>query len=234
MRDVRPLFAAIASAALLCTAGPAAAQLQQQGQGQGQGGDWASYRDAYRAMVAFDKYGGPKHLLQSQLQVLPKDHAALGEGVQLTLAGKTTRLHLPLDPLGRTPLPLQKAAYDDNAALVLSRKGIPFTLRPLVAIAARPDGIYDSAELRAACGQALAFARWTDASQRSRQCTGVRFVFRSKGEGAAQLRREGGQEESLPLATGEEGLPVLVYRFAAARGQVVTGSVPLAILPVFE
>lgn len=233
MRDVRPLFAAIASAALLCAAGPAAAQLQPQGQGQGQYSEWASYRDAYRAMVVFDKYGGPKHLLQSQLQVLPKDHTALGEGVQLTLAGKTTRLQLPLDPLGRTPLPLQKAAYDDNAALVLS-KGIPFTLRPLVAIAARPDGIYDSAELRTACAQALDFARWTDASRRSRQCAGVRFVFRNKGEGGARLRREGGQEENLPAQVGEEGLPVVVYRFAAARGQVVTGSVPLAILPVFE
>ena len=59
-------------------------------------------------------------------------------------------------------------------------------------------------------------------------------MFRSKGEGAARLRREGGAEESLPAQVGEEGLPVVVYRFAAARGQVVTGSVPLAILPVFE
>ena len=225
MRHARTFLAPIA---LLLAAGPAAAQLQAGA------GDAVSYRDAYRAMVVFEKYGGPKHLLQSQLQVLPQDRAALADKLQLTLAGKTTQLQQPLDPLGRTALPLQKAAYDDNAALVLSRKGLPFTLRPQVSIAPRPDGIYDGAELRTACGQALAFARWVDASQRGRQCAGVRFVLRGGGEGGAQLRRAGEQPENLPVSAGEEGLPVVSYRFGGAPGRVVVGSVPLAILPVFE
>jgi len=226
----RPFFAIVLL--LASAAGPAAAQLQD----GARDGEWASYRDAYRAMVVFEKYGGPKNFLQSQLQVLPKDRAPLGEGVQLTLAGKSTQLHLPLDPLGRTPLPLQKAAYDDNAVLVLSRKGVAFTLRPQVAIAARADGAYDSADLRTACGQALGYARWTDASQRSRQCAGVRFVFNKKGEGGAHLRREGGTEDLLPVVPGaaEQGLPTVTYRFGNERGQVLTDNVPLAILPVFE
>jgi hypothetical protein len=228
MRYARLSFATVASIALLLAAAPARAQLQD--------GEWASYRDAYRAMVVFEKYGGPKHFLQNQLQVLPRDHAALGDGLQLTLAGKTSQLHLPLDPLGRTALPLQKAAYDENAALVLNRKGMPFTLRPQVSIAARADGVYDNADLRNACGQALGFARYVDASQRSRQCVGARFVFTKKGERGAHWRREGGPDEVLPVAPGaaEQGLPVVDYRFRSERGQVLTDSVPLAILPVFE
>jgi hypothetical protein len=226
----------LASSVLLLAAGSALGQAQGQAQGQANAGEWASYRDVYRTMVVFEKYGGPKHLLQNQLQVLVKDHAAFGEGLQLTLAGKTTQLHLPLDPLGRTALPLQKAAYDENAALLLSRKGIAFTLRPQVALAARADGVYDSADLRSACAQALGYARHLDASQRSRQCAGVRFVFQKKGEGGVRLRHEGGAEETLPVQPGaaEEGLPTVSYRFGAERAQVLTSSVPLAILPVFE
>jgi len=232
MRTVRLISASVASPllmiGLLLAAGQARAQLHD--------GEWASYRDAYRAMVVFEKYGGPKNFLQSQLQVLPRDPGVLGEGLQLTLAGKTTQLHLPLDPLGRTALPLQKAAYDENATLALSRKGISFALRPQVSIAARTDGVYDSADLRSACGQALGFARYADASQRNRQCVGARFVFSKKGEGSAHWRREGGAEEVLPVAPGaaEQGLPVVTYRFGSERGQVLTDSVPLAILPLFE
>jgi len=232
MRPARPFLASLVLLTVAAAAAPASAQVPV-----GHDGDWVSYRDAYRALVVFEKYGGPKNFLQSQLQVLPKDRTVLGEDLQLTLAGKTAQLHLPLDPLGRTPLPLQKAAYDDNAALVLSRKGTSFTLRAQVAIAARPDGVYDSAYLRTACGQALGFARHVDASQRSRQCAGVRFVFQplqKKGESGAHLRREGGADESLPFAVGDEGLPAVSYRFGAERAQVLTNSVPLAILPVFE
>jgi len=109
-----------------------------------QAGEWVSYRDAYRAMVQFEKYGGPKNLLQSQLQVQSRDHAGLGEGAQLTLTGRTTQLNLALDALGRTVFPLQKVAYDENAALVLNRRGMPFVLRPQVTVAKGTD--HDVAE----------------------------------------------------------------------------------------
>lgn len=235
MRAIRPLFAVIVLLSAAATATPAAAQMATHD------GDWASYRDAYRIMVGFEKYGGPKYLLQSRLQVLPQDRSALGEGVQLTLAGKTTQLHLPLDPLGRTALPLLKAAYDDNATLALDRKGLPFTLRAQVAIAPRADGVYDGAELRGACVQALDFLRHADASQRGRQCAGVRFIFLKKEGGGIRLRREGAAEENLPLLAGGagtigEGFPAASYRFGAAgeKVQLVTSSAPLAILPLIE
>jgi len=220
----------IASIALLLAAGPATGMDTS----ELRDGEWVSYRDAYRAMVVFEKYGGPKNFLQSQLQVLPRERGAGTGGLQMTLAGKSTELHLALDPLGRTRLPLQKAAYDENAALVLNRKGVPFTVRPQVSIAPRPDGVYDSADLRAACAQALDFARHVDASMRGRRCVGARFVFLNKGEAGVRLRREGGGEQALPPQDEDAGLQAVVYRFGAQQGQVVTANAPLAILPVFE
>lgn len=226
---MRPARQLIASLALLLAAGSAGAQAHD--------GDAVSYRDAYRAMVAFEKYGGPKNLLVSQLQVLPKERGAPAEGLQLTLSGKSTQVSLPLDPLGRTVFPLQKAAYDENAALSLNRKGMGFALRPQVSIALRPDGVYDVAELRAACAQALGFARYVDASQRSHQCAGVRFVFAKKADGGARLRRPDSPEQALPLAVGEpDDFPAVSWRFTPGieRGQVATFNAPLAILPLFE
>jgi len=226
---MRPARQFIVSLALLLAAGSAGAQARD--------GDAVSYRDAYRAMVVFEKYGGPKNLLVSQLQVLPRERGALAEGLQLLLSGKTTQLSLPLDPLGRTVFPLQKAAYDENAVLSLSRKG-GFTMRPQVSIAVRPDGMYDVADLRAACTQALAFLRYVDASQRARQCAAVRFVFVKRAEGGARLRRPDVPEQVLPLTTGDadEGFPAVIWRFGtgAERGQVVTFNAPLAILPIFD
>jgi len=222
-----PVRQLIASLALLLAAGSAGAQAQ----------DAVSYRDAYRAMVVFDKYGGPKNLLVNQLQVLPRERGALADGLLLSLTGRSTQLNLPLDPLGRTVFPLQKAAYDENASLSLSRKGIAFTLRPQVSIAPRADGVYDVAELRSACAQALDFARYVDASQRSRQCAGVRFVFGKKAEAGARLRRPDGTEQVLPVANAEaeDGFPAVSWRFGGAeRGQVATYNAPLAILPIFE
>lgn len=226
---MRPARQLIASLALLLAAGSAGAQAHE--------GDAVSYRDAYRAMVVFEKYGGPKNLLVNQLQVLPRERGALAEGLQLNLAGRSTQLNLPLDPLGRTVFPLQKAAYDENASLSLNRKGIAFTLRPQVSIAPRADGVYDVAELRAACAQALGFARYVDASRRSHQCAGVRFVFARKAEAGARLRRPDGTEQVLPAnGEAEDGFPAVSWRFGAGaeRGQIATYNAPLAILPIFE
>jgi hypothetical protein len=232
MRASRQLIAAFATLAAVAAAGARA-----------QAGEWVSYRDAYRAMVQFEKYGGPKNLLQSQLQVQSRDHAGLGDGAQLTLTGRTSQLNLPLDALGRTVFPLQKAAYDENAALVLNRKGMPFVLRPQVTIAPRADGEYDAANLRAACTQALGFVRYVDASQRARQCAGVRFVFPKKESAGARLRRADGGEQALPVTPGaaftgdpDEGFPIVTWRFGpgAERAQVITYNAPLAIVPIFE
>lgn len=222
----------IALLPLLLPAAPAAAQ--------GRDGDWVSYRDAYRAMVVFEKYGGAKHFIQHHLQVIPKDGAGVG-GLQLTLAGKSTQLQLPLDATGRAVFPLLKAAYDENAVLVLNRKATQYLFRPRVAIAVRQNGEYDVADLRAACDQALGFARHVDASQRSK-CVGVRFVFPAKPGDALVGVRRGGAETLLPVVEGGAfagdpgtGFATVTYRFGGAeRARVVTHNVPLAIAPLFD
>lgn len=230
---------ATACALLLSSASLAVAQPQPHAS------EWASYRDAYRSVVVFEKYGGPKNLLQSHLQLVPREAAALRagveEGLRLVLAGKTVQTSLALDALGRGVLPLVKAAYDENAVLAPNRKIGPFTLRPRVTIAPRADNVYDTDELRAACAQALAYARHVDATARSRQCVGVRMVFPNKGvETSVKLRSPEG-EQALPVVPGapfggELGadFPVVNYRFGAERAQLITYSAPLAIVPLFE
>lgn len=208
-------------------------------------GDWVSYRDAYRAMVVFEKYGKPKSLLQQQIQVLPRDKAGLGEGARLVLNGQDSQLNLPLDATGRTVFPLLKAAYDENAALVLSRKLGPFKLRARVTLAVRPDGVYDLAELRGACEQALEYARYLDASFGKRNCVGVRFGFAKGGAAPSLLVRRGqpGDAGELRMADGaifsddpEENFRIVNLRFGAhpSRAQVATQDAPLAIVPLFE
>jgi hypothetical protein len=231
---MRYACALIALVPLLLPAAPAAAQARD--------GDWVSYRDAYRAMVVFDKYGGAKNFIQHHLQVIPKDGAGV-DGLQLTLAGKSTQLHLPLDATGRAVFPLLKAAYDENAVLVLNRKAGHYLFRPRVSIAVRHDGEYEVADLRAACEQALGFARHADASEHGRHCGGVRFVFQLKSGAAPAGLRRGGVESALPVVEGGafvgdpgNGFATVTYRFAAGaeRAKVVTHHVPLAIAPLFD
>ena len=225
-----------ACACLLLTALPAAAQSQPLA------GEWVSYRDAYRAMVLFDKYGGAKNLLQNHLQVVPREKGVLGEGLQLVLNGKTVQTSLPLDASGRGTLPLLKAAYDENAVLAPNRRLGGFTIRPRVSLAPRADGAYDVLELRSACEQALGFARYADATARGRQCAGVRLVFPKKGaEAAVRVRRPDGAEQALPVGRGpafmgdlDDDFPVVVYRFGAERAQLISYNAPLAIVPLFE
>jgi hypothetical protein len=218
---------------LLLTAGFATAQSRD--------GEWVSYRDVYRSMVVFDKYGGAKNLLQSRLQVTARE-AGSDEAAQLTINGKTTQLNLPLDATGRTALPLLRAAYDENAVLVLGSRGGNFAVRPRVSIAPRADGIYDTAELRTACDEAAGFARYAQRSFGRKQCVAVRFVFAKKGEALVYVRRAGGGRTTLPVVEdvafpgdADAGFPTVVYRLAGAeQSQLVTSKAPLAIVPLFE
>lgn len=209
--------------------------------GQPVDGEWMSYRDAYRNMVVFEKYGKAKHLIQQHLQVLPKDKGSARDGLQLTLRGKSTSVNLPLDATGRAQLPLLKSAYDENAALVLNRKGERFVFRPRVSIVVQADGVYEASDLRAACEQALAYQRFVEPGLRAGKCSGVRFVFAPGTlEPGVRLRKG---DAALPPADGAafpgdayEGFRVVNYKFSEAlpKEQVVTQNAPLAINPVYE
>ncbi|WP_035374632.1 hypothetical protein [Pseudoduganella violaceinigra] len=204
--------------------------------------EWISYRDAYRQMVVFAKYGKPKHFLQIHYQVAPRDASAALEGLHLTLTGKNTQLTLPLDATGRAVFPLLKAAYDDNAVLALNRRMASYRFIPRVSILSRNDGIYEAADLHAACEQALAYQRFVDSSYGAKKCAGVRFVFVNRADALVQVKF-GPREAPLPVVDGPafDGEALGAYRTATYRfsdwstqGQVVSQNTPLAIAPLFD
>jgi hypothetical protein len=204
--------------------------------------DWIAYRDAYRQMIWFEKYGKPKQFLQNHLRLLPRDQHVPLDGLRLTLNGKTAQVVLALDALGRAVFPFSKAAYDDNAELVVNRKPGQVTARPWVSIVTRPDGMYAAADLRTACEQLLAYLRYSGMAG-DKRCAGVQFSY-SKGD-VAQVRFDAGGGAVSLLAAKEgpafggdvvQGFRVFAYRFAALpeAGQIVTSSTPLAIAAILE
>lgn len=223
--------------AMLLAAGTATAEAHDN--------DWVSYRDAYRAMVVFEKYGKPKQYLQNTYQVVPKDKAAPTEGLRLSLNGKTTNLNLPLDAAGRTVFPLLKAAYDENAEITLNQNVSQYQFRPRISILTRPDGMYEAADLRAACEQALAYHRYVNpGAYNGRKCAGVRFVYPRKGVDPTVHVRIGERDTALPVNEGSafgdtdggSNFRVVAYRFAdwPATGSVTTENGALLISAVFE
>jgi len=143
--------------------------------------EWTSYRDAYKSMLWFEKFGKPKNLIQVHLQIVPKDKNSNIENYGLHILGKTIHLNLPLDTLGRAALPLLKSAYDENAELVLNQKSGQASFQFRTSLILRADGIYEMSELRAACEQALSYQAYIDpALSKSKKCVGVRLGFAKK------------------------------------------------------
>lgn len=204
--------------------------------------DWTAYRDAYRHMIWFEKYGKPKQFLQNHLRLRPRDASVSMGDLRLTLHGKGTQLALPLDALGRAVFPFSKAAYDDSAELTWNRKPGQITTSAWVSIVTRPDGVYAAADLRAACEQLLAYLRSTGGAN-GKRCAGVQFAYARTD--AAQVRYQGGDGAALPLAAQEgpafpgdavAGFRIFAYRFSAHPdgGQVLTSGTPLAIAALLE
>ncbi|MES2049991.1 MAG: hypothetical protein V4447_16445 [Pseudomonadota bacterium] len=207
--------------------------------------DWLSYRDAYKAMLWFEKYGKPKNLIQNHYQVSAKDKNASIETLRLSLVSKSTRLNLPLDATGRTVLPLLKAAYDDNAELILNQKANQYQFRARVSILIRPDGIYEAADLRAACEQLLAYQNTLgNDGLRGKKCSGVRFVYAKKSlDTLVELRIAERNAQVLPVTEGaafwdenNENFKTVNYVFSSGleKMQLVTRSAPIAISAQFN
>lgn len=207
--------------------------------------DWLSYRDAYKAMLWFEKYGKPKNLIQNHYQVSARDKNASTESLRLSLLSKSTRLNLPLDATGRTVLPLSKAAYDDNAELILNQKTNQYQFRARASILIRPDGIYEAADLRAACEQLLAYQNTLGSDGlRGKKCNGVRFVYAKKSlDTLVELRINERSAQVLPVTEGaafwdenNENFKTVNYVFSSAseKMQLVTRSAPIAISAQFN
>lgn len=227
---------------LLLAAGSAVAQVAAQAAGAG---EWISYRDAYKAMLWFEKYGKPKHFLQNHFQLIPKDGAASFEGLQLNLSGQATHLSLPLDATGRSALPLLKAAYDENAELTLNGKASQYRYQARVSIVARADGVYEVADLRAACEQLLAYQNHLGlAFVRGKKCAGVRLAYpRKSPEPLAEFRQADRSVHALAVGEGgafadesNKNFKTVNFVFSAwpEKGQLLSHSAPLAISALLE
>ncbi|MBC3875606.1 hypothetical protein [Undibacterium flavidum] len=221
-----------------------------------QDAEWMSYRDAYRTMLWFEKYGKAKNLIQLQLQVVPKDNATSIDNLRLHIVGKKTHLDLALDTLGRTSLPLLKAAYDENAELVINQKAGQAGFRFRTSIIIRPDGIYELADLRAACEQALAYQSYVDyTAYRGKRCIGVRFAFAKKDSVAMVEFKYLNQNNNLPINDNTAIWPDSAANFRTSnvifgaagnvannvqsnlqieKGQIHTRTSPLAIIALIE
>lgn len=221
-----------------------------------QDAEWMSYRDAYRTMLWFEKYGKAKNLIQLQLQVVPKEPTTVIDNLRLHIVGKKTHLDLPLDALGRAALPLLKAAYDENAELVINQKSGQASFKFRTSISTRSDGIYEMADLRAACEQTLAYQSYVDyASYRGKRCVGVRFAFAKKDNAATVEFKYLNQSNYLAIVENEPIWPDTVATFKTSnvifgaqsnvvnytqanlqieKGQIHTRTSPLAIIALIE
>ncbi len=250
--NLRNVLFAIAA---LTIALPAVAQSTDDGP-RARDADWMSYRDAYKTMLWFEKYGKPKNLIQLQLQVHSKDKNISADSLRLHIVGKTTHLDLSIDALGRANLPLLKSAYDDNAELVVNQKNGQTIFQFRSSILLRTDGIYEIADLRAACEQTLAYQSSVDLSaHRGKRCIGVRFVFAKKDQGALVEFKYLAQNTTLPILDNTAawtdtspnfktsnvifGAPINMASHTQAspqieKGQIHTRTSPLAIIALIE
>ncbi|MYM38820.1 hypothetical protein GTP27_05710 [Pseudoduganella sp. CY13W] len=218
---------------MLCGPRTAAAQEEQ---------DWIAYRDAYRQMIWFEKYGKPKQFLQSHFRIRPREKGTSLDGLRLNLNSKTIQLSLPLDALGRAVFPFSKAAYDDNAELTLNRNASQFRTAAWVSIVTRADGVYAAADLRTACEQLLAYQQYAGAAP-GKVCVGVQFSFLRSDPAEVVFQPAGGASTLLAVREGaafpadvQSGFRIVAYRFASfpENGRIVSSSVPLAIAALLE
>lgn len=215
-------------------------------------GTWLSYRDAYKLMLRFEKYGKPKNLIQHHLQIRLRDKVDVGgdefSRLRLRLVSTSLRLDLPIDATGRVALPLLKSAYDENAELVFNQKLERVQMLGRITVAIRADGIYEVADLRAACEQALAYENFIgNDNTREKKCAGVRFIYGKKeANPAVELRSaERTDRATQNLVTADGGafwgdtndfFRTIPYNFSsnAEKVQLITRSAPILIAPQFN
>ncbi|MFZ6870704.1 hypothetical protein ACO0LF_01370 [Undibacterium sp. Di27W] len=207
--------------------------------------EWISYRNAYRLMIQFEKYGKAKHLIQSHFQVASKAGNALPDNLQLNLVGKTMRLNLPLDVLGRASFPLLKSAYDENAELTINQVAGQYIFQSRISIQTRADGVYELADLRQACEQAQTYLKSTgDIKVGNKACVGVRFSYpKNLSQAGLKFRGADAQMHVLSLLDNSafpdeanKAYKTATLRFADVqeKGQLLTQQTPIAIAPLFE
>jgi hypothetical protein len=209
--------------------------------------EWGSYRQGYQAVRQFERITRTRPLIQAHMQIQPLREDVSLAGVQVELAGETTRAQIALDGVGRATIPMLRQAYDEDALLRLNRRKGNYRISGLFTIRERDDGRYSAADLRAACEQMLSAQR--AAGNRftlmGKQCAGVKFIY-APGDSVAAIAVQAGGAVRGTLAGALEApftLPpvptryqVLTYRFAdwPGEGVLVAATRPLAISALYR
>lgn len=205
--------------------------------------EWGSYRHAYKAHHFFATYTRDRPLIQAHMQLRPLPNARdiSMAGLRLQVVGEKTRLDIAVDALGRASIPLLKTAYDEDAVLRLNRPQGQFYFSGRYSIKEREDGIYDVAELRAACEQLISAQRESGYRIRliGKKCAGIKFIYALTDskiiisfKDGAQLSRDFVVSEAMPFEDDSMGkYKVALYKFSEwpAQGKVIAVSKPLAI-----
>lgn len=201
--------------------------------------EWGSYRHAYKAAAFFAFYTRSRPLIQAHMQIRPLDPATPLDGLSLRLIGEKTDLTIPVDAIGRAELPMLKQAYQDDAVLRLNRQKGSYYFAGRYSIREHADGVYDMAELRAACEQLIGAQRESGYRLRlsGKQCLGIKFVYPAGAMPEVRAQTDG-PAGALPLVQAHpfEGnsmglYQVALYRFAdwPQQGKILTLTPPLAI-----
>ena len=208
--------------------------------------EWHSYRRAYSAAAFFQPFLDTRPLIQAHMQIRPNRPGLPMEGLRVHLTGDTTSIHLEADALGRITIPMLKQAYDEDAVLRLNRRKGNYHFNGRYSIRERADGIYNAADLRAACEQLLSAQRESGYRLRliGKKCAGVKFVYARSGPAPSVLVRHSATAETeLPVQEGHafESATMDVYKLALYRfgqwpaaGTVETRQRPIAIGTLYE
>ena len=203
--------------------------------------EWAGYRHAYKAAAMFARMTATRPLIQAHMHIQPLREGLPLNGIKVYLQGEKTSMEFVADDIGRVEIPQLKQPYDEDAVLRLNRQkghyrfGGRFTLRE------HDDGIYDVAQLRAACEQMLSAQREAGSLFRlmGKKCAGVKFIYAAGADTTLEVRPAAGAPAMLAGVTERAfDLPpmpgqyhVVTYQFGAwpATGKVIAAVRPLAI-----
>ena len=208
--------------------------------------EWHSYRRAYKAARFFEPYLRTRPLIQAHMQIRPLRPDVPLDGLRVRIVGETTNVEIAVDEIGRAVLPMLKSAYDEDAVLRLNRQKGHYAFSGRYSIREQADGVYRSADLRAACAQLIDAQRESGYRFRllGKHCAGIKFVYRLSGNPPRVLHRDaGGAQRLLPVSEGQPfedrtmGLyKVATYRFAdwPADGTVLAEARPIALGTLYE
>lgn len=208
--------------------------------------EWASYRRAYKAAAFFAPFVHDRPFIQAHLQIRPLAPTASLDGLRIHLAGAHTQMDIPVDPLGRVQIPMDKQAYEDDAVLSLNRQKGLYAFSGRYSIREREDGVYPVADLRTACEQLIDAQRDSGYSLRlfRKRCAAAKLIYPLAGTAPdVVLRLADGRESPLqavadtPFEDGSMGqYQVVKVGFAAvpAGAAVVARTRPLGIGTAYE